>query len=99
MFHIIQIQHGTSKEFWPRHGFWVPVCVHCNLDLEDMTFVHGHDTPLGQGKQLAKISRSNKELWPGHIFLVYVHCDLDLRDMTLTQGHDTPLGHGQHAQV
>ena len=40
------------------HGFLV--CVHCDLDLGDMTFGQGHDTPLGDGQQLSEIlSRSN----------------------------------------
>ena len=39
------------EELWPGHGFWV--CVHCNLDLGDMT--------LGHGQQLCEIlSRSDK---------------------------------------
>ena len=32
---VLQIQHG-SEELWPGHRFWV--CVHCDLDLGDMTF-------------------------------------------------------------
>ena len=37
-----------------------PVCVHCDLDLGDMTLGQGHDTPLGYGQQLCEIlSRSN----------------------------------------
>ena len=55
---IIQIQLG-SEELWPRHRF--PVCVHCDLDLGDMTLGQGHDTPLGHGQQLCEIiSRSDK---------------------------------------
>ena len=54
---IIKIQHG-SEELRPRHHF--SVCMQCDLDLRDMTLVHGHDTPLGHGQQLCKIlSRSN----------------------------------------
>ena len=30
---------------WPEHGF--RVCLHCDMDLGDMTFGLGHDTPLG----------------------------------------------------
>ena len=53
----IQIQLG-SEELWPRHGF--PVCVHCDLDLGDITLGQGHNTPLGHGQQLCNIlSRSN----------------------------------------
>ena len=47
VWNIIQIQHG-SEELWPGHGFWV--CVHCDLDLGDMTLGQGHDTPLGHGQ-------------------------------------------------
>ena len=57
VWNIIQIQLG-SEELWPGHGF--PVCVHCDLDLGDMTLGQGHDTPLGHGQQLCEIlSRSN----------------------------------------
>ena len=45
------------RSYWPRHGF--SVCVHCDLDLGDMTLAQGHDTPLGYGQQLCQISRSN----------------------------------------
>ena len=49
----------VSKELWSGHGFWV--CVHCDLDLGDMTFGQGHATPLGHGQQLCEIlSRSDK---------------------------------------
>ena len=58
LWNIIQIQLG-SEELWPGHGF--PVCVHCDLDLGDMTLGQGHDTPLGHGQQLCEIiSRSDK---------------------------------------
>ena len=54
----IQIQHG-SEELWPRHRFWL--CVHCDLDLGDMTLGQGHDTPLSHGQQLCEIlSRSDR---------------------------------------
>ena len=57
VWNIIQIQHG-SEELWPRHGF--RVCVHCDLDIRDMTLGEGHDTPLGHGRQVCEIlSRSN----------------------------------------
>ena len=49
-----------------RTRIWV--CVHCDLDLGDMTLRQGHDTPLGHGQQLCEIlSRSDrgKKLWPG----------------------------------
>ena len=58
MCNIIQIQYGSEK-LWPRHGFWV--CVHCDLNLGDMTLGQGHDTPLCHGQQLCEIlSRSDK---------------------------------------
>ena len=57
VWNIIQIQLG-SEELWPGHAF--PVCVHCNLDLGDMTLGQGNDTPLGHGQKLCEIfSRSN----------------------------------------
>ena len=57
---IIHIQHG-SKELWPGHELLV--CVHCDLDLRDMTLGHGHDTLLGHGQQFCEIlSRSDKEV-------------------------------------
>ena len=38
--------------------FWV--CVHCDLDLGDMTLGQGHGTQLGHGQQLCEIlSRSH----------------------------------------
>ena len=41
-----------------RIPFWV--CVHCDLDLRDMTLGQGHDTPLGHGQQLCELlSRFN----------------------------------------
>ena len=44
--------------FIARKGFWV--YVYCDLDLGDMTLSQGHDTHLGQKKQLREIiSRSN----------------------------------------
>ena len=58
VWNIIQIEIG-SEDLWPGHGFWV--CVHCNLDLEDVTSGQGHDTPLGYRQQLCEIlSRSGK---------------------------------------
>ena len=36
----IQIQHG-SEELWPGHVFWV--CVHCDLDIREMTLGQDHD--------------------------------------------------------
>ena len=84
VWYIIQIQLD-SEELLPRHGFWV--CVHCDLDLGNMTLSKSHDTPLGHGKQLCEIlSRSN---------LAVRSYDLDLWDMSLGQGHDIPLSHGQ----
>ena len=41
-----------------RTQFWF--CVHCDLDIGDMTLAQRHDTPLGHGQQLCEIlSRSN----------------------------------------
>ena len=53
----IQIQLG-SEEVLPGHGCLV--CMHCDLDLGDMTLGEGHDTPLGHAQQLCEISRSDK---------------------------------------
>ena len=54
VWNIIQIQH-ISEELWPGQGFWV--CVHCDLDLGDMTLCQDHDTvtPLSNGQQLCEI--------------------------------------------
>ena len=75
------------------------LCVHFDLDLEGMTLVQGHDTPLGNGQQLCEIlSRINmavKSYGTDTHILLFVYCDLDLWGMTLCQGHDTPLGNGQ----
>ena len=36
------------------------VCVHCDLDLGDLTLGQGHETPFGNGQQLCEmLSRSN----------------------------------------
>ena len=67
------------------HGFWI--CVHCDLDLGDMTLCQGHNTSLRYGQKLCKIlSRSNMTV-RSYGFLAYVHCDLG--EMILGQGHDT----------
>ena len=59
VWNIIQIQQG-SEELWPGQGFWV--CVHCHLDLGDMTLGQGHDTPFCHGQQLCEIlSRSDEK--------------------------------------
>ena len=42
VWNIIQIQLD-SEELWPGHGFWV--CVHCDFDLDDMTFGQGLKHP------------------------------------------------------
>ena len=47
VWNIIQIQLCT-EELWPGHRFWV--CMHCDLDLGDITLGQGHDTPLGHGQ-------------------------------------------------
>ena len=58
VWNIIQIQLGT-EELWPGHEFLV--FVHYDLDLRDITWGQGHDTPLGHGQQLCEIlSRSDK---------------------------------------
>ena len=85
--HVQQIeQFGEITEFWPGHGFWICTCMHCDLDIRDMTLGQGYDTPLGNGQQLCEILSVRSydpdtvfgmcALWPG-------------------QGHSTPLGHGQ----
>ena len=80
-----------------RHKFLV--CVHCDLDLGDMTFVSRSWHPLGSWITIVwdiiKIKHNSEYLWPGLIFWMCLHCDLELSDMTLFQGHDIPLGHGQ----
>ena len=54
-----QTNSETANKLWPGHKFLV--CLHCDLDLGDMTLGQGHDTPLGHGQQLCEIlSRSNK---------------------------------------
>ena len=51
-------EKNITMALLPRHRF--PVCVHCDLDLGDITLGQGHDTPLGHGQQLCEIlSRSN----------------------------------------
>ena len=44
---------------------------------------------------IIQIQLGNKELLPGHTFLLNVLCGLDLEDMTLGQGHGTSFDHGQ----
>ena len=60
VWNVNHIQHG-SDALWHVHGFWL--CVHCNLDLGDMTLVQGHDTPLAwtvsDGQLCETLSRSN----------------------------------------
>ena len=57
MWNIIQIQQG-SEELWPGHRFWV--YVHCDLDIWDMVWGQGQDTPFDHREQLfEKLSRSN----------------------------------------
>ena len=53
VWNIIQIQLG-NEELWSWNGFWV--CVHCDLDLGDMTLGQGYDTPFIDNKC---VSRSN----------------------------------------
>ena len=49
VWNIIQFQH-RSEELWPGQGFWV--CVHYDLDHEDMTSSQCHHSPLGHGQYL-----------------------------------------------
>ena len=44
--YILKIQLD-SQELWPEHGFG---CVHCDLDLGDMTLDQGHNTPSCHGQ-------------------------------------------------
>ena len=64
--------------------------------LRDMTFVLGHDTPLGKLTTIVRniqIQNGSSALWPGQGLLI---CgQFDLGGMTLVQEYDTPLGHGQ----
>ena len=60
---ILSRSNQCSEKLWPEHGFWV--CVHCDIDLGDMTLgqgydSQGHDTPLSHEQRLCEIlSRSN----------------------------------------
>ena len=57
---FILIENG-SKELWPGHRFWL--CVHCDLELGNMTLATNHDTPCGHGQHMWKIlSTSNMGL-------------------------------------
>ena len=96
LWNIIQIQLG-NEELWPGHGFWI--CVHCDLDLGDMTLCQGYDTSfvIDSVWNIIQIQLCSEELWPGHGFWVCVHCDLILGHMTLGQGHDTSFGHRHKA--
>ena len=65
------------------------VCVHCDLDLGDMTLDQDKDTPLGHGQYLSEIlSRSTKEvrIYSLDTNLGYVGTDLD--NMTLCEEYD-----------
>ena len=52
VWNIIQIQLG-NEELWPGHGF--SVCVHCDLDLGDMTLSQGYDTSFGHRQLVCEI--------------------------------------------
>ena len=67
------------------YKFWV--CVHCDLDDLNMTFVQGRDTPLG-------IENSCKSNSPKMSFWLYVYFNIDLWNMTLGKGYDTLFGVG-----
>ena len=57
VWNIIQIQL-CSLALWPGHGFWV--CVHCDIDLGDMTLGQGHWIPCSHWRQWCdKSSTSN----------------------------------------
>ena len=40
-------RYPTQLELWPGQGVWL--CVHCDLDLDDMSKGQFHDTPFGHG--------------------------------------------------
>ena len=77
---------------WPGQGFWV--CVHCVLNLEDMTPRSRSWHTLGSWTTIVcniiQIKLGSEESRPGKRFSVYVHCDLDIHVW------DMSLGHGQH---
>ena len=62
-------RYDLGSKSWHTLGSWTTivwniiqiwVCVHCDLDLGDMTMGQGQDTPLGHGQQLCEIlSKSN----------------------------------------
>ena len=57
---IIQIKLG-SEELCPRHGFGE--CVHCDLDLGDLTLGQGHDTPLVMDNKYVKYYQGPTWQW------------------------------------
>ena len=44
-------------------GYWLSVYVHCDLDLEDLTFGQGHDILQGHGQQLCEILSRSRLQW------------------------------------
>ena len=91
---ILSRSNMTVRELWPGHGFLV--CVHCDLDLGDitMTLGQGHYTPSGHWQKLCKLlSRSNREVrsYGPDTDFGYM-CTMTL---PLGQDHYTPLGLGQ----
>ena len=47
-----------SQELWPEHRFWI--CVHCDLDLGDMTLFQGYMThPWAMDNSCEILSRSS----------------------------------------
>ena len=90
-----QVQLGC-EELWPGHRFWV--CVHCDLDLGDMTLGQGHATPLGHGQQLYGISfRPNlavRSFGPDTDFeyVCSVNLNLDICSWVTVMTHGTETG-------
>ena len=95
-------QYRFHPRYPPYTRYRFRVCMHCDLDLGDMTSVQDHWSRSWHILEswttivwnIIEIQHGSEELWPGHGFWVCVHCNLDFEGMTLGQGHDTPLGHG-----
>ena len=81
---MCEILSGSEKRVWSKGLDNILPCMHCYLDLEDMTFGHSHGTPFDRGQQLNAASKLPVNfLWPRTKFWICMHCDLDFRDMTL----------------
>ena len=67
---------------YSRTQFWV--CVHCDLDIGEMTLGEDHDTPLGDGQYVCELlSRSNlavRSYSPDkdYLYVCTVHVTLNL---------------------